>query len=221
MALLNVIEQALRPRITALPFIERWGGAARRTAVPGSYETPDEQIIRTSEVVPISCAPTAACAPEDRAFWAKLRPNSEYASVAYLEATGPGRLDPASGNGNTVLAYRQDVRLAVWLNLQRLGATACGDDAAMAILALLALQEARARVTPTWAGVPLSVHVRQAEALPQEVQQVFPGYTDAANPRLFIHPYSFFGLGLSCTVLIPQGCICPPEYEPQNCITEW
>lgn len=231
MSTIHIFAQALEQTVTAWPFLERWGGAAIPATVPRSYKAADGTFVKSSMQVPVSCEASPECTPDSDSYYKKLLPDEQYKSLAYIEARS--NLSPSSyksyssasaGQGAAgVISMSQTARLPVWLNLKKLGdeALSCGGVAAMAMYALTSLQGRSFEVSLDWASTPLRVVVDQASILPNDPSQVFAPYDYAVNQRIFLHPYGFFGLFLSFSLLVPPRCICLPEYTPVQCITKW
>jgi hypothetical protein len=57
--------------------------------------------------------------------------------------------------------------------------------------------------------------------LPHDPAAVFGPYFYAIQPRLFVNPFSFFGLELEVQADFSNKCLCLPDYEPVECVTAW
>lgn len=230
MSTIKLFADAIETEVISWPFIERWGGGASPVNVIKSFTNKDGDIVKENSVVPVSCEPAPNCTPGSGDYYSKLLPNDAFISVSYLEARSD--LSPTSFRGQSqadasrsgrIIYLQQQARLPVWLNLQKLGNTAleCGGVSVMALYALKRLYGRRFQITPSWSSEPLEVDVTSATLMPNDPNQVFAPYTYAVNQRVFMHPYGFFGLSLMFRLAVPAACVCLPEYEPINCITQW
>jgi len=215
--MIHFFAKAIEPLITGLPFIERWGGAAFPITFPSAYEDPETGgITSLRQAFPISCSLPGDC--NDPGYYQKLLPDDAYKSVAWLEDRGTGQVQ--SDNMNT-FSVRQDVRLPVWLNLQRIGDLSCGAHVPMMLAAVKALQGQRIRYQPSYMEIPATISVTGVRVLPHDPAAVFGPYFYAIQPRLFVNPFSFFGLELEVQADFSNKCLCLPEYEPVECVTVW
>jgi hypothetical protein len=215
--MIHFFAKALEPIITELPFIERWGGAAFPITFPSAYEDPETGgITSLRQAFPISCSLPGDC--DDPGYYQKLLPDDAYKSVAWLEGRGTGQAGQDNANAFSV---RQEARLAVWLNLQKIGDVSCGAHTPMMLAALKALLSRRLQYQPDYMQIPATVSVTGVRLLPHDPADVFGSYFYAVQPRLFLHPFSFFGLELQLQAEFSNKCLCLPEYEPIDCIVQW
>lgn len=230
MSTIKLFADAIETEVTSWPFIERWGGGAFPVTTEKAFKARNGDTIKESSTVPISCEQAPDCTPGSADYYSKLLPNSNYISVAYLEARSDlsptsfkSQSDASASRSGRVIYLQQQARLAVWLNLQKLGATAldCGGVSVMALYALKRLYGKRFQITPDWSSEALQVDITDATLLPNDPNQVFQPYSYAVNQRIFLNPYGFFGLSLTFRLAVPAACVCLPEYTPLNCITQW
>jgi len=217
----NLFAKAITPRIEALAFIERWGGAVMPIEARSSYTTPEGKEVTVMQSYPISCTHDEGICDDDgyaQGYYTKMLPNDSYLSVAYLESLGPVEY---SSPEQYSMAVQGRARFVAWLNMQRLGALYCGAAEAFALHASKALdRRAVMEVAEDVYQYPASVRAK-VTALHFSPQEVFGRYTYAVEPRLFIHPYSFFGIDLAFSAVIPLACLCLPEIEAVECIETW
>jgi hypothetical protein len=215
--MIHLFSAALSPPITALPWVERWGGVAFPVVAPATHIDDQGNEVAIRQTFPVSCDLAATCT--DTGHYQRLLPDDAYTSVGWMEALG-GYTYALDRPGYAVVTQR--VRLIFWLNMQRLGALGCGDLVGFELSALQALPTGR-----QWSVVrddftqPVVVSVQAAQGVPPTPQNVFGPYTFAVQGRLFLHPYAFFGLDLTLKAMVPVGCFCLPEADPVACLDTW
>ena len=216
--MIHIINTAFTPALAALPWLERWGGAAFPVQAQGSYEDPETgQISRFSQTFPVSCYIGGDC--EAEGYYSKLLPDDSYKSVAWLEAVqGFSYTQDTAG----MVKVRQRARLIAWLNMQRLGALDCGGYEAYQVSVLQALPSGKQfeAAVPGFSK-PAKVSVKMATGVEHTPAAVFGPYTFAIQQRLFLHPYAFFAVDFEVEILLPIGCFCLGDIEQVECITQW
>jgi len=216
--MIHLFAAALSPLLQALPWVERWGGVAFPLQAEGSYTDPGTGMeVSVRQTYPVSCAVGADCG--DAGFYTRLLPDDRYTSVAWMEALGGfSYAEERQGYAQA----RQRVRVIFWLNMQRLGALDCGGSLPYLLSALQALPTGRQwSVSLPGLSVPVAVAVRDVSGVPPAPASVFGAYTFAVQPRLFLHPYSFFALDVEMKATLPLGCFCLPPGEAVECLEVW
>lgn len=219
--MIQALNHVIGPVMQSLPFIERWGGVAQFVKLPYSYRDTDGNPVNGQAMIPVTCTPTATnCEPGAGDKLPKLLPDSAWAGLAFLDEDSD--LGESGNSPAGVLTFRQDVRLSVWLNLQKLGTAAleCGAVWPFQVATYRALMSVQAQqFTPEWMDKPLTVRIRGLRLLRQRPEQVFPGYSFTAEPRLFLWPYAYFGIVISYEASVGYNCACLPDIEPVECIS--
>jgi hypothetical protein len=214
--MIHLLNSAIQSRITALPFIERYGGAAMPVNAPSSYIGPDGNSVSVLQAFPVSCSIEGDC--EAEGYYTKLLPDDRYKSVAYIEATGPASF---SQENMQMYKVRQRAKFVAWLNMQRIGAIGCGLVEVFALQAAKAIQTLNnVIVMPAGYEEPVRVRVT-TENLYFDALSVFGQYSYAVNARLMLHPYAAFAIDIEMLAMMPAKCLCLPEFEPIECITQW
>jgi hypothetical protein len=209
--MIHIIEQVLRNKITALPFIERYGGVA----YPLTSQFPGQgDIIKT---FPVSTTISSnQCFHQDK--YKNLIPDDRYKSLSYLE----GLANPVSitfdGPKKGVVIMSQTLRFVCWLNLPKLGFT---DLAVTSDLAIKSIDALSGEYAFTYKGTQGRVSVKNSRSI-FDRQQVFGLYSYFDKQAVFMYPYSFFAIELQVTAQLGRKCIDELVInDPINCITEW
>lgn len=217
----HLFAAAITPRITSMPFIERWGGAVMPIEARSSYIGPDEKEVQVMQSYPVSCSHAGGLCEDggfEQGYYTKLLPDDAYMSVSYLESAGP--VSFLEGPSHT-LSIAGRAKFTAWLNMQRLGMLSCGQAEMLALYT--------AKVLDARPAMVLAEDVYQYQASVQakvtgmdfDPQRVFGRYSYAVNPRLFMHPYAAFALEMEFRAVVPANCLCLPEIESVECLEQW
>lgn len=200
-----LIEQALRSKITALSFIERYGGLVR----PMTYKNEGK--------VPVSTLLTAdQC--KDPSFYKLLVPDSDYKSVSYFEPvrmTGP----TFGGPKQNLMTFRSSLRFVCWLNLRELGISDAYNPERFAIEAITAL---KGRTNFDIDSIKGDINVLNFTMGGTDPQTVFGRYSYGGKERLYFDPYGFFYFDMDIELRVNSACVSALTLDSAiNCVGVW
>lgn len=207
--------------IKALNFVEVYGGVARlhREKVVIDPKLNLEQF----KFMPISCAIDGDVAPGKRVQrFRELSPNDKYKSILYWEVSQPFtdqggfRSDRRSAANEKQRVMKGRARLIGWLNLQKLGVTAC-NSAADAIFALLPVLHRRLQY-PTIPIENAEVEIKVISEVAREFS-IFSKYSYSPMQYTFFYPFDYFAIDVEVSAILPLGCI--PDFpiaNPIDCV---
>lgn len=177
--MLREIIDVLESEITALEWVEVYGGLATR------YPLNVEGSIR---YLPIRCGLSMAVCMEQGKY-AELHPDSKKKSLLFWEPLG--RLD-IQYEGKRTNLVRGSARLVVWLNLQALGHADQCSVAAQAAIELMGIIEGHRSIN----SGPLSgsnVTFRPV-SLPTREPEIFGRYDFGESTFYTMHPFDYFAI---------------------------
>lgn len=194
----------IKANLTALPYVARFGGLAK--PVTRMVQIADNVWAR--ETFPVTCGVTAAQCWEDQKYL-DLVPNDLYASIFYFEEITNTAFREAGGAKNALLTFETIIRLVGWLNLPKLGETACSVDWKMIPQIIKAMRGDYATISPVLNGrVGLEVH-----QLVRKSPDIFSQYSyDNTVLGFLLYPFDYFAIDFRAVLQIPQGCF--EDYTP-------
>lgn len=179
-----------------LPFIDKLGGVVR--VVTKSETDASGRIVRKS--FPVDCGVTNEDCLAGR--YVDLVPNSKYLSVAYFEDGGV-TLDTQETRDFT---FDASLKLVVWLNLKKLGKTACSNSA-MAYLSILKSFPTK-YFNQTINGVPYSRIIITPEGQDIKSPQIFSQYTyEEEKTQYLMYPFDYFSMNINVRFSVSKSCV--------------
>jgi hypothetical protein len=199
-----LIQEALNlltPSLTALSWVERFGGVTRK--ITKSFQDEKDGTIQKS--FPISCNVTDIdCNTNQR--YTELVPDNSKKSILYWEVT-QGFTDQGEDGGlKKRRVLKGTARLVCWLNTDLLGVNEC-NTAATAMRSLLPFLYAQ--IESGNAGALFEKARIKFEFVNEDVKDkaIFSQYNYGKNPDSFLlHPYDFFALNVNIFAYLP---LCP------------
>jgi hypothetical protein len=199
-----LIQEALNlltPSLTALSWVERFGGVTRK--ITKSFQDEKDGTIQKS--FPISCNVTDIdCNTNQR--YTELVPDNSKKSILYWEVTQEFADQGADNNTQQRRVLKGAARLVGWLNTDKLGVNKC-NTAAFAMRSLLPTLYTQ---IAAGAGGELFEKTRiKFEYTGGSIKDkaVFDQYSYGKNvDGLLLHPYDFFAMDVSVTAYLP---LCP------------
>lgn len=154
----------------------------------------------------------------DQGKYINLVPDDRYKSVAYFEGLNSPARVTFSREKRAMATITQTVRFTAWLNIPKLGWTTM-DNVGLAAVGTVAMLEGEYPVT--YAGQEGRMRVADA-TIYLDRNNAFGGYSYQDKQALFMWPYGFFSVGLTCTILLPLSCLSEIETaSPIECLTQW
>jgi hypothetical protein len=184
----------LTSQLTALPWVENFGGVTQKVSVPS--QSGDGTIYKT---IPVSCSTTFADCNKNQRYTA-LSPDSSKKSVLYWEVlqalTDQGQL---TGQSNRrILTGR--ARLVGWLNTSKLGINECNTAAKAARSIVPLLYKQYQGFAPDTIYTSSMVRFEMAGEQIKD-SRIFANYTYDKNiDGMLLHPYDYFALDVNITV---------------------
>lgn len=198
----------LTPSLTALPWVEFFGGVTQRVSIPQS----DGNGGTIYKNIPVSCSFTASDCNVAQRYQA-LTPNSSKKSVLYWEVT-QGLTDQGSKDGQRQKRILTgSARLVGWLNTNKLGINEC-NTAADAMRSLLPLMYAR--VDGFAPGSPFYNSKVVFEFAGEDIKDsnIFGAYDYGNNKDGFLlHPYDYFAIRVNIAVTLS---LCDYSFTPDT-----
>lgn len=208
--MIHQLIQPLSDIITALPYVDRYGGivnTASRLVQVG--ETDAGVPIYDKEYFPVSCGVTETECWENGRYQ-DLIPNSDYKSIFYFEQIDGMRPDgeERKGGGKVFYRFSEKLRFVGWLNLPELGISDCnGSSTIVASLIKNLIQE--------WKGLtdPMRVYRLNTSFVGVEpkFQNPFEKYSYKEMSEMWLYPYDYMSILVQVDALISEACL--GEYE--------
>lgn len=184
-----LINLGLGPDITALSWVDRYGGVVQTFKDVTGMNTEGDAVIKR---FPVSCAVNQADCNNNQ-FYQALVPDSSKSSIVYWEVIS-GMSDSGQQQSTEVIRRLQGtVRLVGWINKDRLGLTGCNSaaDAIMSLWAIIKRKRIVKLTTPPYDNSTLYFRVSQ------EVNRdanIFGNYDYPTDWNYLFHPYDYFAL---------------------------
>ena len=201
----------LKDELTALPWVERYGGIARPLRI---YTEGTE----TYKLYPIRKGLTHdQCHRQAR--YTDLIPDSRYANLLYSEIQQHPTERPSTVKGRNMVMMESKVRLVYWLNLAKMGKTQDGSE-----------------VTAGRIGKELISTLIGMAKLTDGSTVEYLGFTNiVSDPAIFspydypqsigalmLYPYDFGAVDFTVRHHFTGGCDTPMALEtPIECVTDW
>lgn len=214
--MIYIIEPTLRDQITALPFIERYGGIAIpfRTSLEGA----------NNAMYPVTFPVSANLSETDCLQGGKLTnlvPDDRYKSLAYFEGITTPTTVLHTGVKQSILEMKTTVKLVVWVNLPKVGiGTSTESIGILALETANAIYGSQGYYNFNYSGTSGHIIIGQYR-VSFDPAQVFTGYTYQDRQAFLMYPYGFFTVLIDVNVKVGNLCNLSSILNPINCITEW
>ena len=194
--MIQEVINTIKANITALPFVERFGGLVQ---VMEKYDQGEADQPKVSRY-PVSFNVTARDCWE-KGLYLHLVPNSNYKSVFYFEELEGLSLVRDDKNETT---FRGTVRLVAWLNFVKLGWTDYPRTGAVSFECLSALSGKYQPTSGILDGAAIKITaLGQARKSPD----IFADYTYGSETIKFLmYPYDYFALDFNISLTINKNC---------------
>lgn len=186
-----IIDNLLTPRITALDWVDRYGGIVRTVNLQVKGKGDKLEIKR----YPVACDVTPKDCDNVK-IQQDLVPNDAYKSVIYWE-----QVSPMANSGFTstkdfyTKKFKGTARIVVWLNLAKLGVDNCKDG----FLTLPSLEEA---LTIKGNNLPapydgFQFWVQPLKMVKQDINTVFGHYDYDKLKNYYLYPFDFYAIDVA------------------------
>lgn len=214
--MIHLIEQATSADITALNFVERYGG--RAIPVSAKFEAGGGD----DPSFPTKTYPVSSQISEKQCFeggkYLNLVPNEQYKSVAYLEQTA-GASGARSDFTEEGISITETVRFVCWLNMRKLGIDNTKGTFAFEAAAIKALFK---EYNTTIEGVSVSVDPVSFRIVNKNPRAVFGQYSYSNIDWAFFWPFDYFAIDFTFRVLLDAGCLEDVTLGNEiSCLTNW
>ena len=209
--MINSIIGELKDKLTALSWVERYGGLVQSV---NKVEVIGEQQQRVIKTFPVSSTTSGKECWEGGKYQA-LVPNSNYSSVVYFEQMNPLTSIEISGIKKGIQSLRARVRLVAWMNLPKLGFSDLRTD--LAAMQLITAVNGVYQPTGDLSNIRGKFEFLE---MPERSAAIFSRYTYGDEVQnLLLYPYDYFALDFYLTILVNLNCnytLTPST--PINCI---
>lgn len=213
--MIYLIDQAIRSKITALNFVERYGGFA----MPVTADFPSDEGANR-KTFPVSCSLSASeCFEQDK--YKNLVPNDAYKSVCYIEEVAINAFE-FGGSKRKSWTTTARIRVVCWLNYNKLGLDDCKSTDRFALALIAAVMENNGYYSFDIDSIKGAVHIQGAKIVEKNPNVVFGRYSYANMSHLFFWPFDFFAVDFSCGIHISGGCVPGLTLGSEvTCLTNW
>jgi len=185
-----IIDEILTPRITALDWVDRYGGIVKTV----NLEITGKNGLEVRRY-PVACDVTERDCSND-AIQQDLVPNDNYKSVVYWEEVTPMANSGFTGTKDFYTKkFKGVARIVVWLNLAKLGIDNCKDG----FLTIPSLEEAltiKGKNLPTpYDG--FQFWVQPLKMVKQDINTVFGKYDYNKLKNFYLYPYDFYAIDVA------------------------
>lgn len=187
-----LIDQVLGPEITALGWVERYGGVVQTAKDVTGMDENDQAIIKR---FPVSCSVNQADCNNDQ-FYQALVPDDSKKSILYWEVLDGMRDVGSVQNTEIFRALEGRIRLVGWLNLKELGIHGCNSAAGamMELWAIIKRQRIIKLSTPPYDKSTLNFRVEKE--VTRDVN-IFAAYDYPKDWSYLFYPFDYFALDVS------------------------
>lgn len=213
--MLHYIAQAMRPTLEGLGFMDSFVGATRTMRLL-SVVYYNDMPVQEVEIIPVGITDT--CDPTNLDQLRRITPNDAYGCVAWLKEDSPAH--PVTDAKPGPLSVRVEFSLVSWINRHKIGDMEKYGQGLEQLQVLKAFENFDKAVTVEGFSVPVGVKVRVKSVAPNDHDQVFAGYSFAANNHAFVYPFEFFRVYMTAIVTLPMSCFCYEAGERAVC-REW
>ena len=186
-----IIDNLISPKISVLPFIDRYAGVVR-TINMGVEDQTNKSVIKR---FPVSCGIIGAdCAnPTQTPVYDDLVPNDTKRSVIYWEVIQPMRDIGKTPVGSFYeRKLKGVVRLVGWLNLAALGYTGCNDG-----IEIVKKLESETITKGKLSGGVFDgdmLWIKPIGEVEQDIDKIFGKYDYPKLKNFYLYPFNFFAL---------------------------
>jgi len=202
--------QAVSSKITALPFVERYGGVVQTVR---RIDLLDDGFV-IEKRFPVSCSVTnLACWEQSR--YKDLVPDDRYKSVFYFEEIEGFQIVGRQELRGQVIQYRGRVRLVGWLNLAKLGVE---DDCNLSDRIAFEMIGALTGAYELSGDIDAVVQLKPIGMQPKS-PAIFDRYTYEEENSYLLYPYDYFAVDFEVILGLMPDCITPfAPSTPVSCI---
>jgi hypothetical protein len=197
--MINEIIESLKPKITALPFIDKYGGLVR--VVKKAYTNEQGVYYKT---FPVTCETDLSDCGDEGKLKA-LTPNDSYKSLAYFESAGNVRVSSTQYKGKEVVKVTAPIDFICWLNLPKLGISECHSS----IFELMMIQffyedhKGKCESSPiTYTDLKINIL-----SFSSRDEKIFSKYSYGDMLGLTLYPFDFFKVNLEITFYVDPNCL--------------
>lgn len=196
--MIRKVIQQVSHKITALPFVQRYGGVVQTVT---KLDVIDEGLVIENRF-PVSCSTTALQCWEQGKY-KNLIPDDSYKSIFYFEERDAFRLVSRREMKGQGIEYSARVRLVGWLNLAKLGSQDCELSDIIAFNCIGALTGSYTITTPVQ-GI---VQIRPVGMVPKGLE-IFERYTyNEREVGFLLYPYDYFAVDFDVIMSMNPGCL--------------
>lgn len=215
--MLTVIAEVLRDKISTLSWIERTGALTMVASRPTFATAADMQSVITGyESYPVSCHVNLQDCWEDGAY-KLLEPDGYKSGVAFFMDNGGVEQIAIEGPRAANIRYKFNLKLLVWLNINRLGtditADGCNISGRVAVFFMEKMLGRHSAAGLFGGGVEEDafkwIEVTKVDELPKDIS-LFSDFRFSKQKELFFWPYDYLGLRITGEFVVNRNCL--PEF---------
>lgn len=216
--IINDALRAVQPTITALPWVERYGGVSfpfRRDE--GGTEVNDRYVPNYKNY-PVSDTMTGADCTQTHKY-KNLIPDHRYKNLLYWEVTSDGRYTVVPGTPTKGISVVGTARLVYWMNLAKHGIQR-DDEHQIGLVGADLAGNLMGKTYQATDGV--SMKIGKPTFLQRDPRKIFPYDYGKDFYAMLLYPYGFGAVSFEVTVHISPNCL--PDITNGtaiDCITEW
>ncbi len=203
--MINSIIQSFTEKVTALNWVERYGGLVR----PAVKTFIDENSgLIYNKTYPVSCDVT------EKECWEKGRyqdliPNDRYKSITYFEQRGSIAIRETQFGGRDVLEFSAPMLFVAWLNLPKLGISECSSPVFEASAIKMLMNMGVIELPFQALGFKVII-----DGSSPKNEGVFTKYSYGDKFGLLLYPFDFFSISIIVRWYVQPQCL--PDYEPSE-----
>lgn len=203
--MVSKVIELFKTDITALPFVERYGGLTTR--VNKTVELSSGLLVKKS--YPVSSSVSGQQCWENNRYL-DLVPNSQFKSVIYYEQVRDTLLsEEVAGRRSKMNRFETEIRLVCWINLAQVGITETSINYKLIPTILKALYEPKD--VPSGHDLENIVYKVEISNIILESKEytrneIFGKYNYDTSDRIFFYPFDYFSLRFKLTWHSPINC---------------
>lgn len=203
--MVSKVIELFKTDITALPFVERYGGLTTR--VNKTVELSSGLLVKKS--YPVSSSVSGQQCWENNRYL-DLVPNSQFKSVIYYEQVRDTLLsEEVAGRRSKMNRFETEIRLVGWINLAQVGITETSINYKLIPTILKALYEPKD--VPSGHDLENIVYKVEISNIILESKEytrneIFGKYNYDTSDRIFFYPFDYFSLRFKLTWHSPINC---------------
>lgn len=193
--MIEKIIETIGPSITALPWVDRYGGLTRNAI---QVKVDEETGFSEELVFPVSSTTTGNCFETGK--YKELIPNDAYKSVSFWALNGPIQVTPDKVGHADTIRYQGFADFKAWINLKKLGLAQEYNP-----LIPVTLMNA---VNPESINIDGIVMLRIKPAqLNVRNENVFAGYSFNERITHVLYPYDYFSITFEFYMQVQADCV--------------